>query len=300
MIRYFIYILILILFVTCGIPLHPQEEIFLSDSETDGGETVTRKTYDGSSLWGYINGGADLYLEYGFKKLYLQEIRKNGITYKIEIYEMNDPESAFGIFSVSRYKCGADTSIPVWNCAMPYQTQFVKGSYYVSVSNVKASSEEQDYTRFLSLHLVRKMKGKTFAIPEVFRHPVYRESADGLMMIKGPLGLMNGYPDWIDRFENYQDFRITVLPIRPEQGHTTIARIHFAQAQDQTAFINSLNMNIAAPYIWVLRKNDDQTVTAILVISEKELYYAESTLPEKESVNLLDPIREFQNIIDVK
>ncbi len=298
MIRYFIYILIL--FVACGIPLHPQDEIFLSDREISDGKTITRKTFDRSSLWGYINGGADLYLEYGFKKLYLQEIKKNGVAYKIEIYEMTDPESAFGVFSVSRFKCGADTSFDIMNCVMPYQVQFVKGACYVSVSNAKASSEEQDYTRFLSQQLAMKIKGATFKIPEVFRHPVYGKSIGSLIMTKGPLGLMNGYPDWIDRFENHHHFRLHILPIRSDKGYTTIARIQLVHALEQNVFLNSLNMKTATPNEWVLKKIDEKTVTGILVISEKDLYYAESTLSEKELEILLAPIREFQNIIDGK
>ncbi len=29
--------------------------------------------FDGGSLWGYMNGGADIYLEYGFEKLRVEE-----------------------------------------------------------------------------------------------------------------------------------------------------------------------------------------------------------------------------------
>jgi len=28
--------------------------------------SIGNRVYEGSSLWGYINGGADVYLEYGF------------------------------------------------------------------------------------------------------------------------------------------------------------------------------------------------------------------------------------------
>ncbi|MFA6570329.1 MAG: hypothetical protein WCT77_03755, partial [Bacteroidota bacterium] len=48
---------------------------------------ITRNDdYDGKSLWGYIDGGADLYLEYGFENLVVQEVKNKGEVYKIEIW----------------------------------------------------------------------------------------------------------------------------------------------------------------------------------------------------------------------
>ena len=66
---------------------------------------IQEKYYDGNALWGHIDGGADLYLEYGFDKLLFQEIELNNIRFRIEYYRMKDPAAAFGIFSVSKFKC---------------------------------------------------------------------------------------------------------------------------------------------------------------------------------------------------
>ena len=46
----------------------------LLDSDINGGKILRTSYYDGTSLWGLIDGGADIYLEYGFDKLLLQEI----------------------------------------------------------------------------------------------------------------------------------------------------------------------------------------------------------------------------------
>lgn len=61
------------------------------------------KVYSGDDLFEMINGGAEIYLEYGFVKTVSQNY--SGITGKsslrIEIYQMTDPEAAYGIFAFS-------------------------------------------------------------------------------------------------------------------------------------------------------------------------------------------------------
>jgi len=76
----------------------------LSESDIEGGVITRTGYYDGEALWGLINGGADLYLEYGFNKLLLQLIEWKGYKFRIEIYRMKSPEAAVGIFSVAHCK----------------------------------------------------------------------------------------------------------------------------------------------------------------------------------------------------
>ena len=87
--------------------LHRISDSFPSIDESDlpdAGFEIP-KTYTGASLFGYMNGGAELYLEYGFSGAWINEIHLTGGQYITEIYRMNGPEEAFGIFSVSRYRC---------------------------------------------------------------------------------------------------------------------------------------------------------------------------------------------------
>lgn len=61
------------------------------------------KIYSGDDLFEMINGGADIYLEYGFVKTVSQNYSGlNGNTsLRIEIYQMTDPDAAYGIFASS-------------------------------------------------------------------------------------------------------------------------------------------------------------------------------------------------------
>ena len=74
-------------------------------SGMSGVESAQNRIFTETSLYGYINGGAELYLEYGFDTLIVTEMTVEGNDLKLEVYRMKDPEAAFGIFSVSRFRC---------------------------------------------------------------------------------------------------------------------------------------------------------------------------------------------------
>lgn len=60
------------------------------------------KTYRGENLYEYINGGAEIFYEYGFIQLAAQTYRLDDRSITVEIYEMEHPKAAFGIYSVQR------------------------------------------------------------------------------------------------------------------------------------------------------------------------------------------------------
>jgi hypothetical protein len=96
-----------LLFITLSVSTFSQESIVnllpaisnLPGLKTEG----EPKVFTGEDLFEMINGGAEIYLEYGF----VQTVSQNysGITgksnLKIEIYQMTDPEAAYGIFAFS-------------------------------------------------------------------------------------------------------------------------------------------------------------------------------------------------------
>jgi len=102
--------------------------------------------YVKDSLYGYIDGGAELYLPYGFENVEVGHFTRTpgnpAREIAVEIYRMATPLDAFGIFSVQRE--GDEKSsgaLPRPNWILPGQTAFVKGSYFVTVQGVPADNE---------------------------------------------------------------------------------------------------------------------------------------------------------------
>ena len=58
--------------------------------------------FDRVNLFDYMNGGAELYLSYDFQKLLVQKYKAKEKEITVEVYQMETPEDAFGVFSLEQ------------------------------------------------------------------------------------------------------------------------------------------------------------------------------------------------------
>ncbi len=89
-------------------------------------------------LYNYINGGSELFLEFGFEILHVQKYHKGKDELAVEAYRMKSPEAALGIYLM---KCGKETPIPeltTRNTGDRYQFMILKGEYFILINNYTA------------------------------------------------------------------------------------------------------------------------------------------------------------------
>lgn len=225
-----------------------------------GTEVVSSRTFNGNALWGYINGGADLYLEYGFDILLAQKVKQEGKQYIVDIYKMKDSEAAFGIFSVSVYKCNETLARTSFSCITPYQVQFVKGPYYVSIVNEDGSTSEQNICKEFATKLEEKINDDTFIIPELFNKDEFLPFRDKIKLIKGRLGMENGFPQWASYFEKIGNFKLIVMPVESGGNTIYIAEIEFANDNSIATFLGNLEVDTEA------------IQNSLVMIKEKKMY----------------------------
>jgi hypothetical protein len=87
------------------------------------------------TLYNYINGAAELFNEFGFLELLIQRYIRNNEEITIEVYRMERPESALGIYLM---KCGNETpvtSIPARNSGNRFQLTLIKGNTFFQINN---------------------------------------------------------------------------------------------------------------------------------------------------------------------
>ena len=85
-----------------------------ADEELQGWSRSTDpETFDADTLWEYINGQADFFIDYGFVRVDTAEYRpdRESGSVVLEVYEMRRPQEAFGIFAAER--TSGDRSIEV-------------------------------------------------------------------------------------------------------------------------------------------------------------------------------------------
>jgi hypothetical protein len=148
------------------------------------------RVFKGDELFELIDGGADLYNEYGFSQVATCRYgRTDSTTLQIEIYQMSRDEAAYGIYSIIQSAKGAAVDVGQAARLFDYYLVLWKGPYFVSVT----ASSSLDAVRGELLRTARLIAAR---ITETGKIPalIERLPKDGLLEQKyfcGNLGLTN-------------------------------------------------------------------------------------------------------------
>lgn len=113
------------------------------------------QVFDPETLFDFINGASDLYLTYDFKELQVAEYFKEPGKYvKVEIYQHQDPISAFGIYSQERSPDMNFLTLGAQGYGDEGFLNFVKDHFYVKLSSYEVPFEQiKQLARELSAEL---------------------------------------------------------------------------------------------------------------------------------------------------
>lgn len=231
-----------VLLTLVNIISYPQEMPLIMPGDHKGLNITRSVHYDGNSLWGYMNGGADLYLEYGFDQLVVQEYEHAKQKYKAEIFRMNDAPAAFGIYSALRYRCPVDTVLTDFCCINPYQVLLARGRYLVSITNNTGAADGLDYTIHLAQGVLGTINEPAFTLGEIPAGLFTREELHGIKFARGPLGIQNACPDLEPVMEGYSNYELYRIPVVREtfQGYALMIRFGDRATKDRFLAIPAL------------------------------------------------------------
>jgi hypothetical protein len=208
-----------------------------TEADLKNGEIIRNETFNGNSLWGYMNGGADIYLEYGFKGIRVQEFKIDNQIIKAEIYLMNDQESAFGIYSIKTFNCIINDTLLYPDCLNKYQYQAIKGSVYISISNESGSAKASAICLETGKKILEKVRASEFHLPAFHNCNKNNLSLNNCKLIKGHLGLQNGISKWIELFEDFKDYKIYYLRYKDQGCNISFAEIIFPDQNEIDRFL---------------------------------------------------------------
>ena len=98
------------------------------------GSPTAVNSYHAESLWEYINGAAETFMQYGFQGLETAEFSRDGTILAVSIYDMGSALNAYGIYRSERpdevepLAIGAQATV-----SPPYQALMAKDRFYVKV-----------------------------------------------------------------------------------------------------------------------------------------------------------------------
>jgi hypothetical protein len=107
------------------------------------------RAYEAGNLFEYMDGNAEGYLIYGFRAMKGVTCRQGEISFVIDLSDMGDADSAYGIFSANRDPAQPVSQIGMAGQVTPRRAMFVKGKWYVEI----AANPEGDHTPALQVWL---------------------------------------------------------------------------------------------------------------------------------------------------
>ena len=117
--------------------------------------------YDADNLWEYINGAAELFVEFGVQTCRAADLTAGDVTVTVELYDMGTPLNAFGVYE--REGPGESLSVPGATSGAvspPYQVLLLKGSTYAKVNTFEGELTEASGMELLEA-LARALPGET-------------------------------------------------------------------------------------------------------------------------------------------
>jgi hypothetical protein len=216
---------------------HSGDLPLLSGGELPALRVVKTERYEGKALYGYIDGGAELYREYGFVRLAVQQLEYGGEELTAEIYQMIDTLAAFGIFSVHRFDAGAVDSLGAASCSTTYHAQFAAGEFFIRVVNATGTPGARRATLAVAGVLRSKLSPPSSSVsalpspvlwtlcPDIRSHSYFR----------GVLAVQNGFPDWSDLVEGIDKFEMYLA--KAQESGATIADLRLGDPSDRPGFI---------------------------------------------------------------
>ena len=236
--------------------INAQEHPGLSKEAFEGIREIKTANYGKEALWGYINGGADLYLEYGFENLTVQNIAYDDSEFRTDIYRMTSPQAAYGIFSVSRFRCNESGILHRYDCLTPYQYIAAKGDYYISVSNKTGSLKHQEITLKIAASILDKTEDQAFQFPGLFNIDILAGSRDNLKFISGELGMQNGFMKWDEMFRGFNAYEAWIITSEFLEWEFNLGWVRFADIETYERFLKS--NKILTPEPAYLEPTDEQ------------------------------------------
>ncbi len=146
------------------------------------------RAFTGQDLFNQIDGGAELFLEFGFVRLRLQSYARGESELTLNAYEMEGPAPALGIYLM---KMGRETPFPevaARNSSEEVQLTVLKGRYFVQVDNLGDAPATRAEAAALANAFLAGIADEPVATP-LDALPAEGRQPGSERLIRGPYGL---------------------------------------------------------------------------------------------------------------
>jgi len=151
-----------------------------------------KRVFSDGELIKHINGGAEIFLEFGFKDLTFCKYSNNNYILELEVYRMENTLAARGIYLMKTRQEFPVKGISARNTANPYQIVLTSGQFFIQVNNFSGNKQLLPVMIRLSQILVDQISEPETEDP--FNYLPKKNVIEGSQFIfRGPYGLQSIY-----------------------------------------------------------------------------------------------------------
>jgi hypothetical protein len=124
----------------------------------EGWKMVSPTSYTPETLFEYIDGGADAFLQYDFQELLATSyVNARKVEITVDIYRHRDEARAFGMYTQERRPGSTLIAVGIEGNAGADHLEFVVGPYYVKL--VQAGGKEKSFLRLFAEKVAAELPG---------------------------------------------------------------------------------------------------------------------------------------------
>jgi hypothetical protein len=215
----------------------------ITESDLPGVSILPGNIISGENLMNYLGNAADLYMEYGLQKLYINEYAADRDSVTLQVFDMINPPSAFGVYALSATECTLRNIFGSFSCVTANSVAAVNGHYFIYARNNYGSREGQDLCKQLVKLVIDKNPQDVWYAPVLTQSAKAAPFTNTLLYFKGPLGLSKALPPWINLFQDV-NFHMFTMNISNRENTGMIASIVFTDESNMNSFL--MNAGVSA------------------------------------------------------
>jgi hypothetical protein len=146
--------------------------------------------YAAQSLYAYMNGGAEIYNEYGFSQLWVRRYARDSRELVVELFEMRDARAAFGIYSYAR-RAGAEVDVAdgCRGSLAGTEAKLAKGAYFLVCRAQDPMASADRLVRDICARIAKRLSGECGAGDAFLILDGNARIAGSEIHLAGPIGL---------------------------------------------------------------------------------------------------------------
>lgn len=151
--------------------------------------TGAPKVFRGAELYGFINGGAELFLELGFEDLVVSDLQRGTTQVSVEVYRMVDATAARGVYLAKGGVERHTLELPVRHVAGRAQLALQQGGLLAVITDETGTSDGAALTSIAQAVAATLPGDEPVAILDLLPAPGKVPGSERI--IRGPLGLQS-------------------------------------------------------------------------------------------------------------